>query len=279
MNLDFILDEDYLAYFILYKKMHKESKVIEDIKNKLFSNNGLGAKKLLEGEILDASIYLKDNDIKKIVDKFKNTAEFNKLYKETEIYLNKVKKYWVENKDIINNYLKRILRIDFDIKATVYITHPDTCEGYSFGDNKIVWGHYLGVEDSNYNIVYLTHEWLHCLLPFTNDDTDIDCYIKHTTIELISDYELYSLLKKESTLKEGHPYLKEYKKFMYPYWLKYIGLNDNEIRERLQRDNVDELVNTEDNYLKNMNIKDFISFCTNEYLKENKEINNTGIRR
>ena len=53
----------------------------------------------------------------------------------------------------------------------------------------------------------------------------------------------------------------------------------NEERERLQRDNVDELVNTEDNHLKNMNIKDFISFCTNEYLEAINETNNRCIRR
>lgn len=42
MNFNFILDEDYLAYFILSGKMHNESKQIENIKNMFRSNNDIG---------------------------------------------------------------------------------------------------------------------------------------------------------------------------------------------------------------------------------------------
>ena len=356
MDLELILDEDYLAYFIFSKKMYNESKEIEDIKNKLYRDNNIGYKKILEEELLDVSIYLKDKNIKVLIEEFittdkfneiykdysneskevvaikilrdiiriedkdliklkddlwykymdgyksvlnltsfnvsvflldkdvkevinylKNTDIYKKLYKETEIYLNNVMKYWEDNKDFINYYLKRILKIEFNIKPKVYIVHPNLCEGYST-NNEIVWGHYKGLDDPNYNLVYLTHEWLHCLLPFTEEDTEIDCNIKHSIIELISDYELYSLLKKKSTLKQGHTYLEEYKKFIYPYWLRYIGLNDNKIKERLEKDSIDsnDIDVIEDSHLSNMNIKEFIDYCTKEYLMP---INNNSNKR
>lgn len=67
MNLNFILDENYLAYFILNRKMHNESKQIENIKNMFRSNNDIGYKKILEEDILDTEIYLSDIKIKALI--------------------------------------------------------------------------------------------------------------------------------------------------------------------------------------------------------------------
>lgn len=348
MNFEFILDENYLAFFILYRKMHNESKEIEKIKNKLHLENELGYKKILEQELLDSSIYLKNENIKKLVNEFistnkfkeiynlyngdskeivaikilkgiinindsdleelkddlwykykdgywkllnmnayntsifmldedviktihsfKETDEFKNLYKETEVYYQKVKKDWEENKSKINNYLKNILKININIRPMVYISHPNTYEGFSFDNNKIAWGHYKGLEDPNYNLTYLVHEGLHSLLPFDKEETEIQSNIKHTIIEFVSDYELYSWLKGESTLNEGHPYLNEYRKFIYPYWLMYIGLNSGQIEERLKKDSVDlsELNNIKQTDTSNMDIYEFINFCIDEYLK------------
>ena len=81
MDFDFILNDNYLAFFILNRKMFNESKKIENIKNKLYLENNLGYKKILEEEILDLSIYLKDENVKKVVDKFISTNKFNEIYK------------------------------------------------------------------------------------------------------------------------------------------------------------------------------------------------------
>lgn len=345
MNFNFILDEDYISLYILSTKMYNESEEIKSIKDKLLNYNDLGYKKILGEELLDSSIYLEDNNIKKLIDNFintdkfnqiyrnynndfkeniaikilkgyikiddielekvkdclwkkymdsyrkllkmdsfnptiilldknvintinylKSTNEFKKLYEETELYLENVKRYWKENKDNINKYLKCILKVNINTHLDVYISHPNCYEGYSFGDNKIAWGHYKGIEDPNYNLVYLVHEGLHHILPFEDNDSELVCNIKHSIIELASDYELYSLLKGESTLKDGHSYLEEYKEFIYPYWLKYIGLDNNQIQERIQRDNINKLIEVEDNNISNMNINEFVSFCTSKYL-------------
>ena len=343
MDFDFVLDEDYLAYFILQRKMYEESEKITEFKKKKYLDNDLGYKKILEEELLDLSVYFKDEkiknlinefiatkkfneiyksysneskeivaikilkniindnsleldkikdelwnkyldsykyllnidssqvtiflldkDIKKTIEDFKKTLEFKKLYEETSSYLHTIKKSWEENKATINNYLKRVLKIDFDIKPTVYISHPSTLEGHTLYSHKeIAWGHYLGLKDPNYNLTYLIHEGLHCLFPYDKTDTKEDCDIKHTVIELIADYELYSLLSGKSTLKEGHPYLDKYRKIIYPYWLKYIGLNDLEILKRLEKNaiNYNKLNNTNDIDVTNMNIIEFMNFC------------------
>ena len=341
MNLNFILDENYLAYYILSKKMYNESDKISSIKEALLKNNDLGYKKILNQEILDTKIYLNDNNIKIIIEELiqtkifnqiyqsynneskekiaiklllgyvknnnieleqakdalwakymdaykkllnmnsynptnylsdkdvmntinnlKNTKEFKKLYEETKDYTNSIKKSWHENQDMINDYLKNILKIEFNIHLNVYISHPNCYEGFSFGDNNIAWGHFKGIDEPNYNLTYLIHEGLHHIIPFNNNDNELTCNIKHSIIELASDYELYSLLKKESTINEGHQHLNEYKRIIYPYWLRYIGLNNKEIVERQERDSIynDNYIEDETINIKKININEFINY-------------------
>lgn len=350
MNINFILDENYLAYFILSSKMHNESKQIENIKNVFRSNNDIGYKKILEEDILDTEIYLSDIKIKELIDNFILTDKFNEIYKshnneskyvvaikilknvikiedvelentkedlwfkymdgyrtllnmncynpthflldndvkrtikvlkeldeykkiydESKLYLENVKKCWENNQRYINEYLRKVLRINFNIDINVYISHPNNCEGYSFGNNNVAWGHYKGLEDPNYNLTYLVHEVLHCILPFELGENELESGIKHTVIELISDYELYSSLKGESTLNEGHPYLDEYRKFIYPYWLRYIGLDDVQIIQRLKKDGISLEDFTSTMEVENMNIKDFIKLCIDMFQTNTKK--------
>lgn len=347
MDFNFVLDDNFLAYQILKRRMHDESKEMSEVKRKISLNNPSGYKKLIGEEVLDSFsnlisnnldarklideliktdkfmdlyedykdlskdtfaikiligeikedvelIEIKDNlwdkyqdayrsilnigsshisnlflddDVKGIIQEFKEMEIFKKMYRETEKYLDDVKKYWEENKDMINSFLKRVLRIEFAINPLVYITHPNANAGYSFEGNKIAWGHFRGVDDLNYNLTYLVHEGLHCLLPYASNATEEECDIVHSIIELISDYELYSLLKGESSFKEGHADILEYKKFIYPYWLRYIGLNANQISKRLREDgiNIDVLNDEECEDLSMMNIHQFIKFCMEKY--------------
>lgn len=346
MDFNFILDKNYIAYYILSTKMYNESNEIHNLKEMLLKDNDIGYKKILEQELLDSEIYLNDINIKKLIDEFintnifkqlyikynnnskenialkilkgfiqvddnelerikdnlwskhmdayrkllnmnsynptiflldkdvmnsinhlKNTSEFKKIYEETKTYMDNVKKYWNEYKDKINEFLNKIIKNNLDVSLNVYVSHPNCYEGYSFGENNVAWGHYKGIEDPNYNLVYLVHEGLHHLIPFENTDNELVCYIKHSIIELASDYELYSLLKEESTLDQGHPYLKEYKEIIYPYWLRYIGLNDYQIKKRLEKDLVstDNYVQIGDKKESNMDIYEFINFLITKW--------------
>ena len=269
MDFNFILDENYLSLFILNREMFNESEDIKLIKTSLKDN--IGYQKIINDSLFNPEYLLLDNDVNKVINDFKNTNAFKKLYNETKEYCNTLKNYWNENKNNINNYLKNILKTNINIKPNVYISHPCANRGYSFSNNNVAWGHIKGVYDLNYNIVYLVHEGLHCLIPFEQNDNKDMCNIKHSIIELIADYELNSKLKGKSTLDEGHPYLSEYKKVIYPYWLKYINLNNNQIDERLKLDNIsDNVFNNTDNIdVSNINIYDFINICYEIYNKKN----------
>ena len=120
MNFNFILDENYLAYFILNRKMHNESKEIEDIKKVFRSNNDVGYKKILEEDILDNKIYLSNIKIKKLIDAFILTDKFNEIYK---LYQNESK--YVAAIKILKNVIK-IVDYEFEnTKEDLWVKYMD----------------------------------------------------------------------------------------------------------------------------------------------------------
>lgn len=277
---EFISTKEFESIHLSYPKTSKEEIAIKLLNNMIVNDdeNLDKEKDILWDKYRDSykkifnisfpimNCYLQDIDITKTINNFINTKTFKKLYSETKEYKNMVEKSWQQNKANINTYLNDVLKTKIGKEIPVYIQHPNTCNGYNL-DNKIIWGHYKGIEDLNYNLCYLVHEGLHTLIPFTKQDTDISISIKHSIIELISDYELYSKLTNKSTIKEGHPYLEEYKKILYPYWLNYIGLSEAEQVERAIKDNVKNIQIVNNPKLKDQNIYEFIECCINNYHK------------
>ncbi len=260
-------DKKEIAIKVLNDMIPNNNKEMTEVKNYLWDKYRLGYKKILNLDTDDALVYLKDLDCKSLIEEFIKTEEYKKLFKETKAYMQLIKKSWNENKNRINLFLRKLLKIDFSITPIVYISHPNTYKGCSFADNKIAWGHFRGEEDLNYNFIYLVHEGLHCLLPYSETATPDEASILHAIIELIADYELYSFLKGESTFEEGHKELMEYKKRIYPYWLNYVGLDTREQKERLKMDKIDiNLLSKKE--LKNMNILQLLDFCCNKLNNE-----------
>ena len=72
--------------------------------------------------------------------------------------------------------------------------------------------------------------------------------------------------------------LNSYKEFLYPYWLKYIGLNEEQINERIKKDqfNINILTSKVDDNISNLNIKEFINYCKKIYLNYNKNEQGVG---
>ncbi len=169
--------------------------------------------------------------------------------------MQEIKKDWQENKSNINTYLNNTLKTENDNTYNVNVTHPQTKIGCTFGENNIIWGHENGVKDTNYNLTYLVHESLHNFISISKKNKT-DYNINHSIIELISDYELYSLLLKKSTYNEGHGITKEYRASIYPYWLQYIGLSEEDIKKRFDFDCV-EYKDYEKIDFSNRNIFDF----------------------
>lgn len=161
----------------------------------------------------------------------------------------------------------------------------------------IFWGHFKGLKDVNYNIIYLCHENLHALLPnekcmpkamklyYDRDSSlnaqdywkllnesipdyykmfDFEFDVIHTVIEFISDNELYTILSGESKYDMGHKSevcnLVQYKELIKPYWFLYLGLSEDEINKR---NSFSSLYNIELSEESMLSIESFIDFLIN----------------
>lgn len=213
------MDEYELAISILMNTIRIEDSNINNLKNILWNKYNEDYKKLLWSMNENVEVYMEDHDVKGLIEEFKKTEIFNKLLEETKEYYEKIKYEWDSRKNEINKFLSTYLRINFNCFPNTYIVHPISHVGCNY-EGKIIWGHTKGLNDIFYNLVYLVHESLHIILPpvFNRDDGE---YINHAVIEMISDYELYSLLSKKDKFGEGHPFLREYKEKIYPFWQKY----------------------------------------------------------
>lgn len=171
MNIEFKVNELYLLMRMLnyYDKDNKEflkwqkekaTKILgKDLYNKI--SNISFRDTIRNVNILPELVkkYNLDNKVKELM----STDLFQKYYKENIIYMNNIKEVWNYNQDKLNFYFKNILKNDFSVDLTAYISHYNFNVGVNIGNNTFLFGHNRGVEDSNYNMVYLVHEALHSI--------------------------------------------------------------------------------------------------------------------
>ena len=169
MDFNFILEKKYL----LLKMIFNQSK-FEDLikwKNEFKISKTL---KTIEELPVYEEIYFKsphfeefieDNNLSEEMNKLMETETYKKYYDETRDYLNNIEGNWKENKNFINNWLEKTLKIDFPKeKIPVYTSHPNLNTGVCVDEKYIFWGHYRGIDDPHYNNIYLCHEMLQFLL-------------------------------------------------------------------------------------------------------------------
>lgn len=278
MNFEFIIDKNYLLLKLIsnrnnldevsvWKKSEVEILLSDDIVEDIESRKDSIEEFFISGE---SGQYVLDNNLEDSFVKLMESSLFKKYYQETLDYLNLIKEYWEKVKNRINTWLESKVKLSFsNASINVYISHPRLNVGKCVDQKNIFWGHFKGLENVNYNIIYLCHENLHALLPnencmppamnlyYSNETElngleywkllneripgfykvfDFEFDIIHTVIELISDNELYTFLSGESKYHMGHNSkdysLVKYKEMIKPYWFLYLSLNEDEIKKR-----------------------------------------------
>lgn len=165
-------------------------------------------------------------DLKKIHQEIFKSKEFQKLFKETKNHLDFVKNQWGKNENQALKILKEISGLSLPAQEiTIYITHPNSCNGKTIDKNTIVWGH---TEDwENYATVYLSHELLHIMTWPSHFQKNYN--ISHALICLATNNELRIRLNKKGKYFKTRKIYTEYpemiklEKTILPYWKKYLG--------------------------------------------------------
>ncbi len=288
MNIDFRVSKDYLIARII----NSRDKNLENAKD-IYEIQKL----IAEGKDVKIPQHLIDK-----VREVEGSSEFQQLYKENLEYMDSIKEYYQGNREKIEGYL-RTLGIDLnDLQLTSFISHPTFNAGQNMGGNIFFFGHSRGVEDKNYNIIYLIHESLHSFIPYNkystmrkayeemqvsgtwdsywnslsqeerdkyNQDYSNEVNIIHSIIELTTDNELYTRLSGKTTYTEGHEDLANTKKTLYPYWFLYLGLNEDEVSKRIPLEHLNMEVYNNPKIIERIrkisSISEFIELCLNDF--------------
>lgn len=248
LNIKFLIDKEILAKKMIAKKNFLPTDFANYLWGK-YRNSYLEIKRSITSNYIDSKmlIELQEQDF------------FNIEFEKAKQNLKRIEGNWLKNKDKINYYLRYICRKDFDLNVNAYITSPNLNAGENIGNNTFLWGHKLGLEDLNYDLVYLVHESLHSLFP--KDD------LSHSIIEKICDVELAKYLNKDYKGYKTHTFTKDYHIKSFPFWNLYLNLSPKDILKEQEDSGIKyNYLNFEElrNKLNNMNIWDFANFLKDE---------------
>jgi len=167
-----------------------------------------------------------EKQAKKIISEILKTKQFQRLYKETNVYLKMVKKQWDQNKKIAVDTIKNLSGLEMPLQEIkVFITHPKTGNGMAIPYyDAIMWGH---SEDlPNYSTIYICHELMHLLTQGAKNQD-----IMHVLIEFMTDKKLREIVNNEKleyierVAPNMPPHIKNkinLSRKILPYWEEYL---------------------------------------------------------
>lgn len=241
LNIKFEVNED-----ILLRQIVQKSKMPVDFANYLWD-------KYNDSYIILKNNFLSENIDFNILKELKKQSFFSAMLQQAKENCERIQQNWIIKNKEINDYLKKIFKMDFVLEIKAFIVSPNLNSGQNIGNNCFVWGHQKGISDENYDLVYLVHESLHS---FFNKDN-----LSHAIIEKIADIELAKILNKTTLGYETHDFTKKEHIRIFPFWNLYMKRTKREIvreqklfnikydidkfevyRERIQKMNIFELI-------------------------------------
>jgi hypothetical protein len=213
----------------------------------------------------------------------------NTLYNEAAEKEYDLRNLWDNYQGIINNILinKFKISIPSETNIDVRVTSPRQQTGQHIMENTVMWS--CNNKDNGISdIIFLTHESLHVILPYEkyakDDPSKEKENILHAIIELCTDNELYSILTDQSHYNnipkdEYRAKLQGIKAILYPYFQVFISKNHEELASNLKRDNVAALTSLDnigisEDDLRKINMDQFINFAFKVIKDKNRTDNN-----
>ena len=259
MKLDIIINKHLLIWHLLYQS--SVSMEVHKLKQKLWMDH----KKEYTLVHKDKEIILKElDDFIPDDDTIYNMVEtsqiFKKIKKETSQYRYTLLQIWDENRRKYMRHLNNILRYDTRDSYKICVVHPslDVIET-DFDTNIITIGKKVSMRDKDNFLTYLMYKII------KNDLNNIKTSerdIVDAVVELALTNELYTRVTEESKYSMGKKNLRSLKEKIYPYWLMYLGVKQEDMQKCMIRDNIFFNVNdyAYDNHLSYVDLVTFIGF-------------------
>ena len=130
--------------------------------------------------------------------------------------------------------------------------------GKNIKNNCFIWGHMDGLDNENYDLVYMVHESLHSYFEWNN--------LTHAIIENITDVELAKYLNNSKSGYVYHDFTQDMHVRIYPFWNLYLNKPVEDIKEDMKITHIKYDVKKFERYrsaLSTMNIDAFVEFLKN----------------
>ena len=258
MELKFITNDYVLIWNLIYQP--SGSKELNSLKNKLwntYKEEYIDTYNEKNTIFSDYKNFIPTNDT--IYNIVLEKEEFNDKKKELEKYRKKLLRTWDQNKNKINDYLRKVIRLNIIPYEIFLVSKELNIVDMTINNNKTRGILVIGKDDENELNTLLSIILFVLRKELESKEKES---ISRAIIELVVLCELQTRLTKKSTYFDGTDSLDEIKKKIYPYWLMYLGVSSDKFVEYMQRDkiafNMDEY--EYDRNLVRMNIKEFIDY-------------------
>ncbi len=262
MEVKFVVNDYMLAWALLYQA--SISKEIQEVKTRLWENDRKAYGKIAHDDkllLLDYKNFIPDDDT--IYDALFQTKVFQGIKKETEKYRLLLLETYDQNKKELAKELTNIVRMEF--KNYDFLTlHPelDYIDTVKVQDKKnaLAWGR---VQDTKDPITFLTDlAYVLVRLAVGNYQAEhndlVDAIVELATLD-----ELATRITGVSHYLEGRSELLSLKKQIYPYWLMYLGADQEKMLSYMMRDKIAFDVDKYpvEKHLAKVDLLGFIDFC------------------
>ena len=257
MNTKFIVNDYVLIWNLLFQASISEN--IYKLKQKIwdtYKNEYNALYKDKDSILADYKNFIPNDDT--IYNIILENKDYERLRKQVDKYRIEIMRIWDKNKKETDNFFKNIIRLKIS-NHTIFVVNKEL--------NIIDYPTYncmiVGKEIDRKNTLKILLD-INKKVLFNN----IKKYregqhrFKNAIVELALN-EYATRLTGMSFYQSGKPELSSLKRWLYPYWLMYLGIPKDELGTYMMRDKI---VFELDKYayekeLKKMNIEEFIDFC------------------
>ena len=224
----------------------------------------------IEEIIKDYKNFIPNNDT--VYNIVMENKEYENIKKQVEQYRIDLMGIWDKNKTETEYLIQKILRKEI-LKCTIFVVDKELNTVKYLSEDKLMVGREIEKKNS-LNIL------LDIMMEISTKHVkrykeEYQCF-KEAILELAILNEYATRLTKKSSYHNGNPKLSSLKKWLYPYWLMYLGVEKEEFSSYMMRDKMEFDVSkyAYEKELKKMDIEEFIEFCirNRRYIIRDREI-------
>ena len=258
MNTNFIVDDYCLIWCLLFGPSVSEN--IYHLKKKIWSTYKNEYNEIFNDKqqfLKDYKNFIPNNDM--VYNILLEDEDYEKLKKKTEKYRLEIMGLWDKNKKITGSLYDHIIKLEVP-KHNFFVVYKELNVIEHPTNNSLILGKEINEKDNLDMLVKINHIIVEDVVKKYKDECND---FKEAILEFAVLNEYKTKLENKNFYNEGSSSLKKLKKWLYPYWLMYLGIPKEEFSKRMEEDGY---YFEKDKYayekeLKKMNIEEFIDFC------------------